>query len=304
MKTNELQKTIDSINDINVLREMREDFNTLCEAREKKLQVMAEAEEIGTGSYWFIKESFENLAESLVKTKEGRTIIKKFVNEHKSNPALKSLYLIYENIATADKNANASELINEMKTFVKEIDFKAVNEAISGLEGILKEAYVSVGETAKNRLSERNRGNLDEAVTYLFQNEKKLDNLTWWGTCTESVQKFISENKENKKGFKKNVDMNAIVEGFNTKFSLETMDEDDFKAVKAINESEDKKGLFEDYKASCIKKIDEAIERNEEQTTCNQLFEFKTRIMKKEYNPDTLGLDIANFIELGKTVSE
>ena len=62
--------------------------------------------------------------------------------------------------------------------------------------------------------------------------------------------------------------------------------------------------MFEKYKTACIEKIDEAVKNNLSQETCNQLVEFKTRILKKEYNPDTLGLDVANFIELGNTINE
>ena len=72
--------------------------------------------------------------------------------------------------------------------------------------------------------------------------------------------------------------------------------------VKEVYESENKELVFEKYKNQCLDNINEAINRTEEQESCDRLYEFKERVNAKEYKYETLGEDVANFIELGKLV--
>ena len=301
---NTLYNAVKNVSDINALNEMKEQFNTICENKEKELIIIAEAEKLNNCSYLTLKESFANLCPSLIKTKKGSSLIKKYVKEHKTNKELQKMYNIYENIISVDSSINIESFINEMKEIVGEIDFNVLNEGISALKTILKEGYIEVGEEAKNAVYVSNKGMLEESLNYVFGNKKSLDNMSRYALCMNEIKKFISENKVKPLSFKKNVDINTLLNEFNTKFSPEVLGEENFALVKEINESTDKKGLFEKYKNECIEKIDEAVRNNLSQETCNQLVEFKTRIIKKEYNPDTLGLDVANFIELGNTINE
>jgi hypothetical protein len=304
MKTNTLYETIKNINDIDTLLSLKNEFNTVCEKREKELQVIAESEKLNTNSFLFIKESFANLSPSLIKTKKGATIINKYVNEHKKNKELQKMFLVYENLTTANKTMNLDDFINEMKEMVGNIDTKALNEGISRLNTILKEGYVEVGEEAKNAISTHNNEVLDESVKYVFNNTKKLDNITRFNLCVNEIKNFINENKVQPISFKSKVSVDEILENFNREFSAENMSEEDYKLTKLIYESENKEELFETYKNECINKINEVIKNDPSQETCDQLLEFRTRISKKEFNPDTIGLDIANFIELGNTILE
>lgn len=299
-----LYESIKNINDINTLLSLKNDFNEMCEKREKELQVIEESHNLDSNSFFFIKESFENLSSNLIKTKKGSKIIKQYVNEFKKNKDLKNMFFIYENINGVDKSVNLDTFIDRMKNLVGNINETSLNKGISALKTILKEGYVEVGENAKYAVSSHNNKALDESINYVFNNTLKLDNMAKYSLCINEIKKYIDGNDLRTLSFENKVDLDEIMENFNRDFSLDTMTEEDFKLVKEINESEDKKGVFEKYKDDCLKKIDEAIDKNEEQNTCNQLFEFKTRIMKKEYNPNTIGLDVANFIELGNTVSE
>jgi hypothetical protein len=304
MKRNTLYESIKNINDIESLLSLRDDFNAVCEKREKELQVIAESEKLNTNSFLFIKESFANLSPSLIKTKKGASIINKYVNEHKKNRELQKMFLVYENLTTANKTMNLDSFINEMKEMVGNIDTKALNRGISRLNTILKEGYVEVGEEAKNALSTHNNEVLDESVKYVFNNTKKLDNITRFNLCVNEIKNFINENKVQPISFKSKVNADEILENFNREFSADNMSEDDYKLTKLIYESENKEELFETYKNECLNKINEVIKNDPSQDTCDQLVEFRTRISKKEFNPDTIGLDIANFIELGNTISE
>ncbi len=191
-----------------------------------------------------------------------------------------------------------------MKEIVGNINENKLNEGIKNLKNILKEAYVIVGVDAKNLLSTHDNNRLDESIKYVFNNNKKLDNITYYNICINEIKKHIETNEVVENIFEKKMDIDNILDEFNSKFSKETMGEDNYNIVKEIHETENKKEVYEKYKNDCIKTIDEAIEKNIDQITCNQLYEFKTRLLKKEFNPNTLGTDIANFIELKNLVAE
>ena len=82
----------------------------------------------------------------------------------------------------------------------------------------------------------------------------------------------------------------------------DSLTDEEMALVKEVYESENKELVFEKYKNQCLDNINEAINRTEEQESCDRLYEFKERVNAKEYKYETLGEDVANFIELGKLV--
>lgn len=304
MAKNKLYEAIEMIEDVNVLNNLQEEFNSICEKQRLYLQVIDEANNINSNSFFFIKESFTNLTEKLFESEKGRKLINKFIKEHKANKELQKMYFIHENISTANKTLDVASILTEMKEIVGDINENKLNEGIKNLKAILKEAYVTVGEDAKNLLSTHDNNHLDESIKYVFNNSKKLDNITYYNICINEIKKHIESNKVVENIFEKKIDIDAVLSEFNSKFSKETMGEDNYNIVKEIHETENKKEVFEKYKNNCIRTIDEAIEKNIDQITCNQLHEFKTRLLTKEFNSETLGVDIANFIELTNTINE
>ena len=305
MGNNALHTTIKNIKDINVLRTMKNEFNALCEAQEKHLQSIEEAKSLNTNSFLFIKESFNNLSDKLFKTSKGRQVLNRYINEHKSNKDLQKMFFIYENISTANKTLNLDNLLDEMKKMVGNINEKRLEKGINRLSNLLKEAYVVVGLDSAEMLSKHNNAILDESVKYVATTTKKLDNLTRYNICLNEIKKFIDNNAISEPVFESTLTKpEDIIKEFNNKYSKETLGEDNYNLFLEIKNSNNKSEVFEKYKNECLQTIEEAIKGTEEQTTCDQLFEFKTRISRKEYNPDTLGTDVANFIELQKTINE
>jgi hypothetical protein len=305
MAENKLYTTIKCVNDINVLREMRKDFNDICEAQEKHLQAIEESKTLNTNSFLFIKESFDNLSKNLFKTKEGRKVINRYINEHKNNKDLQKMFFVYENITRANKNLNVDNLLSEMKKLVGNINETKLNKGLERISNLLKEAYVIVGTESGNLISKHNNRVLDESVNYVVANSKKLDNLTQYSMCVNEIKKFINNNEVIETVFENTIlKPEDVIKEFNEKYSEETLGKENYELFLEIKDAEDKGQVFEKYKNECLKTLDEAINSNQDQVTCNQLYEFKTRITRKEYNPETIGTDVANFIELQKTVKE
>lgn len=305
MAKNKLHTTIRSIKDINTLNNLRNEFNTICEEHEKHLQAIEESKSIDSNSFLYIKESFNNLSEKLFSTKEGRKIMGRYINEHKLNKDLRKMFFIYENISKANRTLNLDKLLDEMKEMVGKINESHFNKGLSKLNELLKEAYILVGIESADLLSKHNDNILDESVKYIVTNPKKLDNLAHYNICLNEIKKYIDKNEISTPVFEnKLVSPEDVIKEFNEKYSKETLGEENYNLLMEIKNSNDKSNIFEKYKQSCLATIDEAINKNEKQAICDQLFEFKTRITRKEYNSETLGTDVANFIELEKMVKE
>jgi hypothetical protein len=305
MANNTLDNTIKTINNIETLRELKKEFNVICESHEKHLQAIEESKNINNKSFLFIKESFNNFSEKLFRTKEGRKLMNRYINEHKKNKDLQKMFFIYENILSANKNLNLDKLLDEMKTMVGNIDEKSLDKGIKNLNKLLQEAYVEIGIDSSDLLSKHDGRILDESVKYIVTNSKKLDNLTRYNICLNEIKKFIDNNEVISPKFENEISTpEDVLREFNEKFSEQTLGKENYELLMEIKNAYDKELIFEKYKNECLNTINEAINKNEKQDICNQLFEFKTKITKKEYNPYTLGTDVVNFIELQKTIKE
>lgn len=300
MKTKELKDIVKNINTIDELNVLQENFNKIYAEQKSKLLVKEEASALGCDSYLFIKESFENMSEELFKTPKGKKIIGKYIKEHKSNPDLRKLFQIFENLSNADKTINVNSLIQEMKNIVGELNEQKINEGIKSVSEVLKTAYAYIGEKAKGMLAESK--DVEEYVKYVFNNPLKMSNIVTYNQCINKIKSYVDLNEVRDIKLKHNSNLEESLKQYNELLSEENLEKDDYELIKEIKESTDKESVFEKYKSICLTAINEAIDNNISQSTCDKLMEFKGKINEKTYNPSTFGTDIANFIELKKLV--
>jgi hypothetical protein len=297
-----LKNIINSINDIESLSNLQEEFNTLYESKKKKIIISEEAKNLDVSSYFFIKESFENMSDSLFKTAKGKKIIGKYIKEHRNNKDLQKLFQVYDNLAAADSTLNVTNLVQEMKSIVGELNTKKLNEGIANVGALLKNAYVLIGEDAKNMLSENKE--VEQYVNYVFNNPLKMSNVVTYNKCINEIKAYVDSNKIRKVKLseKKTLNLENSLEEYNNLISEDNLSPEDFAILAEIKNSDNKSELFERYKNDCLASIDRAILINNEQVVCNKLNEFKTKINAKNFNIDTFGTDIANFIEFKNLV--
>jgi hypothetical protein len=297
-----LKNIINSINDIESLSNLQEEFNTLYESKKKKIIISEEAKNLDVSSYFFIKESFENMSDSLFKTAKGKKIIGKYIKEHRNNKDLQKLFQVYDNLAAADSTLNVTNLVQEMKNIVGELNTKKLNEGIANVGALLKNAYVLIGEDAKNMLSENKE--VEQYVNYVFNNPLKMSNVVTYNKCINEIKAYVDSNKIRKVKLseKKTLNLENSLEEYNNLISEDNLSPEDFAILAEIKNSDNKSELFERYKNDCLASIDRAILINNEQVVCNKLNEFKTKINAKNFNIDTFGTDIANFIEFKNLV--
>ena len=299
-KNNVFFENINSFKNIDELKEFQAKINEACENKMLELNVKNEAKELELPSYLFIKESFENMSDTLFTTKKGRKLIGRYIKEHKNNKELNKMFHIYENLSKADKTINVINMIQGMKEIVGEINEKKLSIGIENLKKIIRESYILIGVNAKNLLSENKNKELPNYVNYVFTNTLKMDNMVKYNKCINEIKAFVDNNAITEVSFKSptRVDIDECYARYNELLT----DESDI--VKEIRESVNKEDVFRRYKESCLAAIESTISSNIHQDTCDKLYEFKTRIMNKNYNEETLGKDISNFIELENTVKE
>lgn len=302
--TSTLKNAVNSINNIEELSMLQEEFNTLCENKRKNIIVNNEAKNLDVSSYFFIKESFENMSDTLFKTSKGKKLIGKYIKEHRNNKELQKLFHVYENISSADATLNVNHLIQEMKTIVGELDKKKVNEGITKVGDLLKSAYVLIGEDAKNMLSENKE--VEQYVNYVFNNPLKMSNVVTYNKCINEITNYVNNNKVRKVKLseKKTLNLEQSLEEYQNLISEENLTPEDLAIIAEVRDSENKNEVFEKYKTNCLISIDKAIFEANEQATCNKLNEFKTKINSKTFNSETFGTDIANFIEFKNLIEK
>lgn len=300
MKKEVTLEYIKSIKNIDELTSLQQALNEACEERRVVLNVNDEANNLEFPSYLFIKESFENMADKLFTSKKGRKLIGRYIREHKNNKELSKLFHIYENISKADKTINTITLIQEMKNMVGNINDEKLNKGVESLKAIIRESYKVIGVEAKNLLSENTNNDICQYVDYVFKNDVKIDNVVKYNKCINEIKNHIDKNSVSGVQFT-SVNVNNIDEAY--KRYNEILSEDNV-IIKEIKESANKQDVFEKYKAECLAVLEQSIKTDIDQASCDKLFEFKTKIMNKTYNEETLGLDIANFIELKETIKQ
>lgn len=305
-KNSTINEMVNNIKDIEQLKDFQKTINEACEKRMSVLNVKEEAAKLEIPSYFFIKESFENMAKHLVKTQKGKKLIAKYIKEHKNNKELNKLFHIYENLSKADKTINVIRLVESMKSIVGDINENKLNDGIEKLKDVLRESYIAVGVEAKNLLSENKNPELHNNVNYVFTNSLKMSNMVTYNRCINEIKNYVDSNdiREHKFSFTKNSSLEECFSRYDNFFSEENLSDEGLKIINEIRESENKEEIYEKYKAECLKALEERLVNESHQETYNRLVEFKNKIINKGYNSDSLGTDIANFIELKELVKE
>ena len=109
-----LENVLSSIGTIEELNNIQNYFNTVCENCRTKLIVEAKAKELSSSPLLYLMEAFSSLSPELFATKQGRTIIRQYIDECRKNDAVKAVYTVYETIKEADKNTADYTLLNEI----------------------------------------------------------------------------------------------------------------------------------------------------------------------------------------------
>ena len=274
MMNKAIENEIKSIKNIDELLDFKKNINEEIDGRKKVLELSKEAYELRNKKFGFIKESMENLSAELLKTKEGTKMLKRYINEIKSNKDLLSLYNFYENINEIEKDTNSIELIKELK---EKIGKKEIKESdVLKLGTILSESYIWTNSNSQNLLPKNDRAEFYSITESIYSTIPDEKNLTKFYNDVNKLKKIVTEHKNKKTLGLFNDETKENVEE-NKEYSLTTsFDEAKNNCINKLENIKQKFNEEKDYES--VKKIDLYIESVE----------------KKKYNEKSVRDDITN----------
>ena len=282
---------------------LKESLNDVIDKKITKMKLEECINSFNSLSFACLNEIFKNTVDKLYETKEGKRLIKKYVKTIKESNDLKKVYSIYNIVNSPNKIDDGTLFIKESMSLIKEIDKKNYNDSLSSISDIVKECVVSTNldiETIE-KLKSKYYGSINESLDYVLFNKMGINNVVEYTNDLSRITNFINENKKHENDLM--VEGKSICELIGDFDKLFTNDIEIWEstAIKDISLAElsgkDKKDIFEEYKSECLSIIEENL--NEKDAENSSRFQgMKEKLMKKEFNSDTIVEDILMLSEL------
>lgn len=282
---------------------LKESLNDVIDKRITKMKLEECINSFDSLSFACLNEIFKNTVDKLYETKEGKRLIKKYVKTIKESNDLKKVYSIYNIVNSPNKIDDGTLFIKGSMSLIKEIDKKNYSDSLSSISDIVKECVVSANldiETIE-KLKSKYYGSINESLDYVLFNKMDINNVVEYTNDLSRITNFINENKKHENDLM--VEGKSICELIGDFDKLFTNDIEIWEstAIKDISLAElsgkDKKDIFEEYKSECLSIIEENL--NEKDAENSSRFQgMKEKLMKKEFNSDTIVEDILMLSEL------
>ena len=306
-KNTNMKSISEKINDMKTLEELdtfQNELNEKFETRRRVLNLVSEARELGGKSFGYLKESFENLSPKLFKTDEGKAVMKKYAAVMKENKSLSSLHKLYENIRKAHSGIDFDYFVGTLCETNWGVKEKELNEGMRKLAGVVAEGYVTVGEGAWKYLGTEN-DRLDGAIEFVAENRVGQKNIVKYSEAVKVIREAVEKNGNIADSFKKETDLDKTIEDLVAKYSKDEYTDEEEKDMLAnqIARSGDEETVFIKKKTECVNSLDEAIKKysdGDHEDELNTLKKIHEQVSAKSYNPETIGPDICNFVEMSK----
>jgi hypothetical protein len=177
-----------------------------------------------------------------------------------------------------------------------------IKEDTKKLGRILSEAYLLVGEDAKNLIPEENVS-LSKAINFIAESKRGNRNISEYSDAAKIIKEHI-KNKDSKKNVFESVNLDelaaSLIKEFNAKYDGK-LNSEEIAILKEVSCSENREEVFNKYKNACAEKITEAkkkFEANGDKSSSDRLGVVLEQISNKTFVLDTVGSDICSLIEL------
>lgn len=282
---------------------LKESLNDVIDKRITKMKLEECINSFDSLSFACLNDIFKNTVDKLYETREGKRLIKKYVKTIKESNDLKKVYSIYNIVNSPNKINDGTLFIKESISLIKEIDKKNYGDSLSSISDIVKECAVSANldTEAIENIKDKYHGSINESLDYILFNKMDINNVVEYTNGLSRITNFINENKKSENDLM--VEGKSICELIGDFDKLFTNDIEIWEstAIKDISLAElsgkDKKGVFEEYKSECLSIIEENL--NEKDVENSSRFQgMKEKLLKKEFNSDTIVEDILMLSEL------
>ena len=295
---------INSIKTQNELNEFRNMVNEALDNRAEFINLCEIAYNASQKSFGYIKEAFENISPELFKIAGGKKILTKYVKTIKESKNLSSLHTLYENVRKINGNSDINFFVNNITDTEWGVDTKTLKEDTEKLGRILAEGILKAGSNVISMLPEHENYKLNSAIEFIAENKKTNKNLSKYSDAIHVIREQAENNPKTNVFEKVNLDEYAanLLEAFNKKYTSDLTD-DDWKLLKEVDFSKDKKEIFNKFKTECVSKLTEVenkfkVEGNiDDSAKVSAILE---KVNKKVFTVENITADICGFAEIVK----
>lgn len=250
---------------------------------------------------------FEGLTESLYNTSEGKKVLCKCAKIIKENECLRNEYTLYRLLNNAHSINNVPQFLSEALSIIGKRP-NGYGKALNTFATALKECIKCSGvNSAKfEELLTECKDQYHCSVNALLSEGKNLKNLAKY---TENFNRVVSEVEahqicetndtttiENATDIMNGI--HHISEG------LEPWESDVIKDISLCTLSgKSHEEMFNEYKTSCIEKLNESADASEDKELKNRILTMKEQLENKIYNQDSFIVDLFNLRELKETLN-
>lgn len=283
-----IKNEIKLVKNTSELEILKEDINKEIDRRKEVLEIGEKAISLSKKNFGFIKESMEKLIPELIKTKEGKKMIRRYINEIKSSKELTSKFNFYENINEIKKDTDAILLIKEWKEANKK-NISSEKKDLSKLGDILAESYIWAGKNADKLLPSPEREKLFVLTERVYKTNPSTKNMAGYFNDISVIKDMALTHNLNEE---KN--MEEIYKELNKNLSLNSSEISEDKSA-SLQEK------FNTSKENCLKRLNEIkdnFKKDEDFDSFEKINLYIESIEGKNFNSDTANNDICNFKEL------
>ena len=302
---------ITKVKDRVTLNLLKESFDKDFEKQSKVVDTLESAYEASHKGFGYIKESMEMLSSELFKTKEGRSILNRYITCVKESADLKKMHLLFECIRKANKDLDIFSYLNEAVSMVGLVNSEKYHKDTARAGKVLGEAYIYLGkdkvdDIVYTGLDRKNR-DLDESVEYIGTHSKNAKTLPVYMEHCQVIKEHVSTHDAMKKLAQfssKDKDIEKSINEFNEKYG-KTLDEEGQSLVRELLNTENKEGVFEKYKNECVDKLREkqkVFENEGDNTSSERLGIILEKVSNKKYNIETVNADVFNLVEIADSL--
>ena len=236
---------------------------------------------------------FENSDRLYNGGKDGKKIIRRLINEIKSDKVLRKQFDVYN--CFTDKKVWENRDIKETKNYVDEVAaacHKLNENTIFDHNRKLIE-LIKKGKLDENVMIDSDKMKLYEAIECLIVNKNSLSKVIDMAEAKQSISNYLSENMI--KATKTNLNYEDRLAEITEKYNNE-LNEDEIKLIRDVTTNENKaKRLFAENQARAIELVQREIDKGEDTDSWKSILE---SISGKTFNKNTALTDIAEFIEM------
>lgn len=298
------------LNKIEDLTRLRGELDKVISERIKECEKKTLIEKISSLSFSKLKKIFEHVAPSLVNSKDGVKLTRKYVKLMKENKSLKTACAFHRLINENHSFKNSDMLLNESLSLVKAgNNVDGLQQATQKMGDIVTECVNVLGvdlDTLNSLINETNT--VTESADYLLLNEKTIGNIDEYLNNFSTVSNYISNNvvtesSTNEGGITVDEAVNELVENTNSlseSWEKGLMEDITLMYLSNGNESD----LFDKYINECMTTINSIMDNEDDITTKVHMSQMKEQLSNKTYNKESFSVDIKNLAELKYTLKD